>query len=190
MLDVPVLAKCGYNSLFNRTMASAAYWYPHRVMAAQAVQFTADLARFCRQFAAAAFAVEMIGMEAIAAILDVCALLDDPLTLVAHIAPIAGLLLHLVALPAQRPAAVPQEANIGKLLAASLAKEALRVPARIHRLDHTPDDELTAFVAARRVQYVEVVLTVLASLKLEIDTIRERFQALRADKAVGVPDLS
>ena len=47
-----------------------------------------------------------------------------------------------VALPAQRPSLVLDEPEVGQLLVAHFAGEALRVPGRIHGLDDSSNDEL------------------------------------------------
>ena len=64
------------------------------------------------------------------------------LALLAHVFALALRLDLGAALVAEGAALVLDEALVGQLLVAHLAREALRVPRRRHRLDHAPDDEL------------------------------------------------
>lgn len=74
---------------------------------------------------------------------------------------------------------------------AQLALETTRVPVGVHRLDDTPNDELTALDAAGRKEDMKVMFAVLAALELVEDGILgEWTEALGADKAVLVPDFA
>ena len=64
------------------------------------------------------------------------------LALLAHVFALALRLDLGGALVAEGAALVLDEALVGQLLVAHLAGEALRVPRRVHRLDHPPHDEL------------------------------------------------
>ena len=64
------------------------------------------------------------------------------LALLAHVLADALRLHFRAALVTERPPLVLDEALVGELLVAHLAREALRVPRRGHRLDHAADDEL------------------------------------------------
>lgn len=52
------------------------------------------------------------------------------------------------------------------------------MPVGVHRLDDAPDDKLATLAATWRKEHLEVVLAVLAILKLVEDTIFERAEAL------------
>ena len=69
---------------------------------------------------------------------------------------------------------------VGELPLAHLAGEAVRVPRGRHGPDDAAHDELAALAAARRVQHVEVVLTVLPPLELVEHAVGEGTEALRA----------
>lgn len=88
-----------------------------------------------------------------------------------------------IAAVAQRAVVVADEAGIGQFLRAQLAAEALRVPAGLHRLDDTTNDDVAALVAERRVQNPEILLAVLATFELVEDSILERAEALRTSKS-------
>lgn len=87
--------------------------------------------------------------------------------------------LHLcVALVAQSPILVAYEATIGQLLVAQLAIEAAWMPAGRHRLDHTTNHKITAFIAARSEQHLEIAFAVFASFELVENAVRETAEAL------------
>ncbi len=70
--------------------------------------------------------------------------------------------------------------QVGQLLAAHLAGEALWVPGGVGGLDHPPDDELAALGTARGKEDVEAVLAVLALLELIEDAVGKGTEALGA----------
>lgn len=77
---------------------------------------------------------------------------------------------------------VPYEALIGQFQSAVFASEAFGVPVGIHCFDHPPDDELAAFVAARRKEYLEISFAVFAAFEFVKDTISELLEALRTSE--------
>lgn len=111
------------------------------------------------------------------------------MALVADVLPKPDLLLLPVAVVAERPVLVADEARIRQRNTAALAGKALRMPVGRHRLDDAPDDEIVALVAARREQDVKVLLAVLATLELVEDAVLELAEALCADKALRMPEL-
>lgn len=93
--------------------------------------------------------------------------------------------LHLgVALVAQRPILVANESTIGQFFVAYFTIEATRMPAGRHRLDHAANDEVTAFIAARCEQHLEIALAIFASLELVKNAILEAAEALGAPVVV------
>jgi hypothetical protein len=58
------------------------------------------------------------------------------------------------------------------------AFEALRMPALLHSIDHTPNNELAAFSTARGVECLEIILAVMAAVILEEWIVFERTKAL------------
>lgn len=121
---------------------------------------------------------------------------DDRVTLLAHVLAHALRLDLGVALVTQTPALILDEAQIGQLLSAHFAGEALRVPGGVHGLDDPADDEFAAFSATRSEEDVKVVFAVLPALELVEDAVRKRPEALGAHEAlwveqvaVGVDDL-
>lgn len=83
-----------------------------------------------------------------------------------------------VALVAESTTGIPYEAGVGQLHGAHLTLKALGMPVGVHRLDDAADDKLATLAATRREQHLEVVLAVLAVLKLVEDTVFERAEAL------------
>lgn len=88
--------------------------------------------------------------------------------------------LHLrITLVAQRPILIANETTIRQLLVAQLTIETVRMPASRHRLDHTANNELAAFIAARREQHLEIAFAVFSSFELVEDAILKAAEALR-----------
>lgn len=82
---------------------------------------------------------------------------------------------------------VPDETRICQNAFARCAPKAIRMPRVVHSLDDSADDERLAFAATRGKQNVEIVLAILALLKLEKYTVFERLKALCTDEAPSVP---
>lgn len=95
-----------------------------------------------------------------------------------------------IALVTERSASIADEAQVGKLLHAEFAGEALRVPVGVHGLDDTANDEFVAFATTRCKEHLEVMFTVLAAFKLVKDVIGEWSEALGTHKALSVPQLT
>lgn len=87
-----------------------------------------------------------------------------------------------VAFMAEGATTALDEAQIGQFDVALFAPETTRMPILVHRLDHPTDDEFAALSAARREQYLEIVLAVLTSLEFEESSIFEDLEALSAPK--------
>lgn len=192
MLNVPMLAEGGDDALLNWPTTSAADWNSHSIVTAQAVKLVhvvrgeagsaLDLARRWIQLDAAAGAVEVITVEDFSAEAQ-WRTIDESMALLAWIFPdLRGFDAGIAAM-AQGAIIVPYEARVGQLLGAQLTTEALRMPARLHRLDDTPDDDFVALVAEWRVEDSEILLAVLAALELVEDSILEGSEALRAPKS-------
>lgn len=87
--------------------------------------------------------------------------------------------LHLgIAFMAQRSPAVLDEPSFGQFSAAHFTQETIGMPARVHRLNHTPNDEGVAFLTARRKQHAEVVFAILSSFVLVKNTVGKFFETL------------
>lgn len=192
MLDVPVLAQRSDYSLLNRATTRATNWDAHAVVALEAVQLvhvvgrksgaTLHLAGRIVQLNAAAGAVEVVAVVHFAAEPE-RSIVNDAMALVAHVLANADRLHVGVALVAQCPILVTNKARVGQLLVAPLAAEAVRMPARRHRLDDATDDKVAALAAAGRKQDVKVTFAVLATLKLVENAVVELAEALGAPKS-------
>ena len=113
----------------------------------------------------------------------------------------------------QSSALVFDESEICQLLVTHFTAETFRMPSGLHCLQHglvsafyehapfkvtgakyfgdthlddPPNDELATLVAARSKEDMEVMFTILATIKLIEDTVRERSEALCADKTAAV----
>lgn len=96
-------------------------------------------------------------------------------------------LLNVIAFAAKSTASIAKETNVGKLLVATFAGKALRMPVGIHCLDNSTHNKFVAFATARSVEYLEVMLAVLASFKLKVDTVLEGQKALCANETFCMP---
>jgi hypothetical protein len=85
-----------------------------------------------------------------------------------------------VALVAEGATGVLDEPGVSQLRLAHLATEALRMPARVHGLDHATDYEAVALAATRSEQDLEVALAVLAVVVFVEDAVLELLEALGA----------
>lgn len=65
------------------------------------------------------------------------------------------------------PASTLDKARVSEGGVARVACETLRMPAHVHRLDHATNHKYPAFRAAWSIEYVKVVLTVLATIELQ-----------------------
>lgn len=128
----------------------------------------------------------MVRMVAVAAELNM-AFFDDGMTLVTDVLAQTSGLLFSVTFAAERTSSVAQKADVSEFVVADFAAEAVRMPARVHRLDHSSDDEFTASATAGRVEDVKVVFAILAPFELEEDTVWEGSEALRANEAFLMP---
>jgi len=198
VLDAPVLAQRGDHSALDGPPAGSADGDAHLVVAPETVELVELLGGVARpgphlpsgagQLDAAALAVEVIGTVVLA---------PEPqrlpfygkFTYLAHVLPhTRGF--HLgVTLVTESPALVLDEPEVGELLVAHLAGEALRVPGRPHRLDDSSDDELPTFGAAGSEEDVEAVFTIFPVLKVVENSVREPSEALSAHEAAHTEQL-
>lgn len=116
---------------------------------------------------------------------EYCTSTVHSLAFVAHMLAHSDGLGLCIAVMTQRLVLVTDESRVGQLFVAVFATEAVWMPVRGHRLDHSTDDELAAFIAAGREQHLEVSFAVLATLELVEDSVRERAEALGASKRGG-----
>lgn len=189
MLDVPVLAKSSNHSLLNWPSASAADGDAHLVVAAEAVQVAFDLACLSGQLHTTSSAIEMVRVIRLTAELE-WHVINDAVALVADVFATCCSLLLCIALMAQSPPSILDEALVGKWDSADLATETLWVPVVVHGLDDTANDEFTTLSTAGCEENMEVMLTVLAPLKLIKDAFGKWPEALATDKASLVPDFA
>lgn len=91
--------------------------------------------------------------------------------------------LHLgIAFVTQSTILIANETAISQFLGAHLTSEALWMPTSCHRLDHSPDDEFAAFIAARGEEDVEITLAILATFEFVKDAVLEGAEALGASE--------
>jgi len=128
VLHMPCLAQGVHDTLLDGTPAGAADRDAHLIVASQAVQLPIHLSSIRVQLNTAGVTVEVVGVEGLALVLDV-ALLDDGVTLVAHVLAHAPRLLLGVTLTAQRPSLIFHEAGVSKGPYTQLTSEAVRMPA-------------------------------------------------------------
>lgn len=205
VLDMPMLAECSDNPLFDGSPAGAANGYSHLVMAPQAIQLIQLIGRVARprpdlpgrrgQLGAAGRTVVMVRMVNLTTESQRLAV-DYGMALLAHVLAHA-LGLHLrVALVTEGSSLIFDESEIGQLLVTHLAGEALRVPGGHHGLDDTSNDELAAFSAAWREENVKIVFAIFSAFEFVEDAVRKWTEALGTHEAlrmiefsVGVDDL-
>jgi len=92
-----------------------------------------------------------------------------------------------VTFAAEGAAGVADETRVSQHTIATRTPETLWMPRIVHCFDDAPDDERFTFAAARGKQNVEVVLAILALLKLEEYAIFKRLKTLSADETSGMP---
>lgn len=117
-------------------------------------------------------------------------IVDDSMTLVAHMLPEPIGLLLQVTIVTKSTVLVANKARICQRNIALLTRKAVRMPIGRHSLDHPTDDKVVALVAARCKQDMEVFFAVLATFKFVENAILELAEALSAHKALGVPKLA
>ena len=143
----------------------------HLVVTLDTVEVFLDLTCVRVQLQAAAGTVEVIWMIWLVLVFQRFRIVDDCLAFETNILPVGLGLQPIITVVADRPIAVFDETLIGQRNVAQFAGEAHRMPAGVQRLYHAADYELFTLFTGRRVQYVEVVLAVLATLELVEDLI-------------------
>lgn len=123
-------------------------------------------------------------------VLDQHILLYDAMATVADVLAAASRLLLQMARVTQGPSSILHKSCIGQLTVTQLTEKALRMPAIVQSLDHTPYHKLIAFPTARSKQDVEIMLAVFPALKLKEDSFWKRPETLGTDKALLMPDLT
>jgi hypothetical protein len=79
---------------------------------------------------------------------------------------------------------VANEARIRQFNMTKLTAEALRMPACIHCLNDTPNDNVTALVAVRRKKDTKIFLAIFSSFELVENSILKGSEALSATKKI------
>lgn len=186
-LNMPVLSQRRNDALLDRTPTRATNRNSHPIVAPQAIQLVHIVGRVPGTVLhLPGRRVQLDPARGTVKVVPVVDLTPEPqrrivnhsVALVAHVLAQPNLLLLSVAVVAQRPVLVPDEARIGQRDAAPLARKAIRMPVGGHRLDDAPNHKVVALVAARRKQDVEVLLAVLATLELVENPILELPEAL------------
>jgi ribosomal protein L17 len=191
MFDMPMLAECGDDTLVDRLVTSSANRNSHFVVTSQTVQIAAQFASLVAKFDSASGAVEVIRVKHLTLKAKRTFLVDRLLTALTNVfADRRGFLLR-VARMTERSISVANEALIGQLLLTQRTSETFRMPTVVQRSNHSTDHKLTAFAAARSVQYVKVLFTVLATFELVEDGVgSERSKALSAHETAFMPHLT
>jgi hypothetical protein len=199
MLYVPVLAQSCDDSLFDWSPTGPTNRYAHLVVTPQTVELvhvvggearpTPHLSGGVVQLDAAVGAVEVVRVVHLPPELQRF-VVDQSVALVTDVLPGPYRLHFGVALVAEGATGVLNEPSVSQLRLAHLATEALWVPARVHGLDHATDYEAVALAATRSEQDLEVALAVLAVVVLVEDAVLELLEALGANEALLMPQLS
>lgn len=77
---------------------------------------------------------------------------------------------------------VANKSGIGQFSLAHLASEALGMPASVHCLDDTSNDNITTLITVGRKENTKILLAILATLKLIKDSVLEGPEALGTAK--------
>lgn len=189
VLDMPVLAKSSDHSFLDRPSASTTNRDAHLVVAAEAIQVPFDLACLSSKFHTASSAVEMVRVIRLTAELE-WHVINDAVALVADVFATGCGLFLCIALMTQSPPSIFDEALVCKRDSADLATETLWVPVVVHGLDYATNNEFATLATAWCEENVEVMLAVLATLKLIEDAFRKWPEALATDEASLVPDFA
>jgi len=199
VLHMPMLSEGSDDTFFYGPSAGATYRYPHLVMAPEAVEFIQfvgcvswpcpDLSCCRCQLRSTPGTVEVVGVVNLTSETQRVAV-DHGVALLTHISSGPFCLDLCVAFPAESPSLIFNEAKICQLFVTHLTGEALRVPGRVHGLDHSSHDELPAFSTAWGKQDMEVMLAVFPALELVEYTIRKGPETLGAYEAGWVEKVS
>jgi len=198
VLYVPVLPERRDDALLDRSPAGSAYGDSHLVVAAEAVQLVelvggvawprAHLPGGGRELLLTVVAAEVVRVIHLAPESERLPVYEG-VAFLAHVFAQSGCFHLGIAIVAQGPALVLDEAEVRQFFMTHLTCEAVGVPGHLHGLNNSSYDELAALVAAGGEQHMKVVLAVLPSFKLVKHSVRERSEALGADEALRVEQL-
>lgn len=199
VLYMPMFAESSDNTFLNRSTASSTNGNAHLVMTTQAIEFihfvgsqaftTLDFPGVRRQFHLTGGAVKVIWVIHLTSEPQRF-VVNNSMALVADVLASSSGPGQSATVVAERLSLMTNEAEVGQLLAALLATEALGVPVGVHRLNHSPNHEFAAFSTARCKENMKVMFAVFPALKFIEGSIRKRPKALGTHKTLRMPKFS